>query len=67
VKCGKQGSPVKEGSSLLGILDVAERKRLELKDEPRLIYMEALKNGKVIYESPELSTNFDVSFRETRE
>jgi hypothetical protein len=53
VKCGKEGSPVKEGSSPLGILDVPERKWLELKDEPGLIYREALKKGKVIYESSE--------------
>ena len=37
----------------MDILVVPERKWLELKDEPGLIYREALKNGKVIYESPE--------------
>jgi predicted nucleotidyltransferase len=37
----------------MDILVVPERKWVELKDEPGLIYREALKNGKVIYESPE--------------
>jgi len=37
----------------MDILVVPERKWMELKDEPGLIYKEALKNGKVIYESPE--------------
>lgn len=37
----------------MDILVVPERKWLELKDKPGLIYREALKNGKVIYESPE--------------
>jgi hypothetical protein len=37
----------------MDILVVPERKWLELKDEPGLIYREALKNGKVIYESSE--------------
>jgi uncharacterized protein len=37
----------------MDILVVPEGKWAELKDEPGLIYKEALKNGKVIYESPE--------------
>ena len=37
----------------MDILVVPERKWLELKDKPGLIYKEALKNGKLIYESPE--------------
>ncbi len=51
----------------MDILVIPERELAELKDEPGLIYREALKNGKGIYESPEYPTNFDVPFREIRE
>jgi len=37
----------------MDILVVPARKWAELKDEPGLIYREALKSGKVVYESPE--------------
>lgn len=37
----------------MDILVVPERKWMELRDEPGLIYKEALKSGKVVYESSE--------------
>ncbi len=37
----------------MDILVIPEGKWMELKDEPGLIYKEALKSGKVVYESPE--------------
>jgi predicted nucleotidyltransferase len=37
----------------MDVLVIPERKWLELKDKPGLLYREVLKNGKVIYESPD--------------
>jgi predicted nucleotidyltransferase len=37
----------------MDILVIPEKKWMELKDEPGLIYREALKSGKVVYESSE--------------
>jgi hypothetical protein len=37
----------------MDILVVPERKWVELKDEPGLIYREAMRKGKVVYESKE--------------